>query len=75
MIPPNRSFVSLIPMIVDADAEEEKEQQAALTEKFQPLLDWLKTQASGVVNKGEYLVQSELCKPEIDMITSSSRHL
>ncbi|KAF8639823.1 hypothetical protein AX17_001079 [Amanita inopinata Kibby_2008] len=35
----------------DMDPEEEKEQQKSLTEKFQPLIDWLTTQADGLVRK------------------------
>lgn len=38
----------------DADPEEEKEIQKALTEQYKPLLDWLKKEAQDVVRDGEH---------------------
>lgn len=38
---------------VDLDAEEEKERESSLKEKFEPLLLWLAAEASGVVRNGE----------------------
>lgn len=36
----------------ELDPEEEKAQQKALTEKFKPLLDWLKSEAKDAVRDG-----------------------
>lgn len=38
----------------DTDAEEEKQELAELTEKFQPLLDYLKKEAADSVMDGQY---------------------
>jgi heat shock protein 90kDa beta len=37
---------------LDLEAEEEKEEQKVLTEKFKPLLDWLKVQVKDIVQDG-----------------------
>jgi hypothetical protein len=38
--------------LTDLDAEEEKEMQAEIKEKFKPLLSWWKVQAAGIVRDG-----------------------
>jgi hypothetical protein len=38
--------------VADSDEENEKEQLQKLTEKFTPLLDWLKTEAGDLVRSG-----------------------
>ncbi len=43
-------------VLVDLGAEEEKETQAEIKEKFKPLLGWLKTQAGGIVRDSSYRV-------------------
>jgi hypothetical protein len=43
---------SLLDRLLKTTVEEEKEDQQRLEEKFQPLLDWLKVQAKGVVRSG-----------------------
>lgn len=41
---------------IGLDAEEEKEQQKDLDEKFKPLLDWLKLKAKDIVRNGELIL-------------------
>ena len=38
--------------VADSDEENEKEKLQTLTEKFTPLLDWLKTEAGDLVRSG-----------------------
>jgi heat shock protein 90kDa beta len=43
--------------LLDLDAEEEKDEEKALTEKFKPLLDWLKVQVKDIVQDGMVLAR------------------
>jgi heat shock protein beta len=50
-------------MALDLTPDEEKEQQELLTEKFQPLLDWLKAEAKDAVRDGAIsLVTGTQCR-------------
>lgn len=49
--------------IVEQYAEEEKEQEQALTEEFEPLLTWLKEQAKDIVRDGMSLFYATILLP------------
>ncbi len=42
-------------LLLDRDAEDEKEYKKEMAEKFKPLLTWMKDQAGDVVRDGEIL--------------------
>lgn len=52
-------------MLLDKDAEDEKEYKKEMAEKFKPLLTWIKEQAGDVVRDGELL-------SELSMLTVST---
>lgn len=45
----------------DEDPDEEKAELQALTEKFRPLLDWLKKEAGELVREGQFVYTLESC--------------
>ncbi|KAF8631941.1 hypothetical protein AX15_002109 [Amanita polypyramis BW_CC] len=53
----------------DMEAEEEKEQQKLLSEKYKPLLDWLKRQSEGLVR--DVVLSSRLVKSPCAIVADS----
>jgi hypothetical protein len=60
---------------IDLDPEEEKDQTKVLEERFQPLLDWLKSQIGNVVRDGKnkHNVTSRVPISVVFLAQSSSR--
>jgi heat shock protein 90kDa beta len=42
--------------VADDETERERQEQALFQEKYQVLLDWLKTEAKGIVRDGAYFL-------------------